>query len=308
MIDRENEGQRGAVAELQIRERVEVDPEDRRRGAIERLSRCHQEELVEGEQRSDHADERDEEDRLVGERERDLADPLPVARAIHHRGFGGLVRNRLDRGDVEKHSEAQHLPHDRDDHRPERAVGVFAEPDDRLGDDAEVDEQTVDQTEIVVEQPVPEQARHAETDHHRHENDGARELLERCIPRHEQRDQVPADHQDGRQVERVLQSETERSPELLVAVSLDVVRDADPPRWLDDRPIVERHPHHLSQRIGGEDEDEQDRRRQIEEPNQAIVRVAYMSGSVRRIERQSWCRAMHEYHGAFCKRAAVPGP
>ena len=147
-----------------------------------------------------------------------------------------------------------HLPDDRDDHRPERAVGVLTEPHDRLGDDAEIHQPLVDQAVMVAEQPVPKEARHAETDDHRHEDDAARDLTRAaCIGRDEERDEVAADHQDRREVERVFQREAERHPELPVIPRLDEIGDADPSRRLDDRPVVERHPDHLDERIGGED-------------------------------------------------------
>ena len=135
---REDQRQRRAVAELQVRERIQIHPEDRRGRPVERLAGGHQEELVEGEQRPDDAEERDEQDRPAVSGNGDPPHALPVAGAVDHRRLVDLLRDRLDRGDEEEHAEADHLPHDRDDHRPERAIGVLAEPHDRLVDDAEV--------------------------------------------------------------------------------------------------------------------------------------------------------------------------
>jgi len=118
---------------------------------FEGLPGGHQEELVEGEQRSDDADQGDEQDRLVGQGHGDQPHALPIGRAVDHRRLVGLAGDRLDRRHEQQHAESQDFPDDRDDDRPQGAVGVLAEPDDRLGDDAEIDQQPVHQAEIVAE-------------------------------------------------------------------------------------------------------------------------------------------------------------
>ena len=80
-------------------------------------------------------------------------------------------------------------------------------------DEAQVDEQLVEQADLFVEQPEPEQARTRETDHHGQENDGAGEPLERRVVRRQQRQRKAEDHQDRRQNERVFDREHERAPE-----------------------------------------------------------------------------------------------
>ena len=47
----------------------------------------------------------------------------------------------------------------------------------------------VEQADLLVEQPEPEQARGAEPDDHRQEDDGAGELRQRPVRRREQRQQ-----------------------------------------------------------------------------------------------------------------------
>ena len=70
--------QRRAVAELQVGERVEIDEEDRGRRLVLRLPGGHDVELVEGEQRADHRDQRHQQDRPQRQRQRDAPDALPV--------------------------------------------------------------------------------------------------------------------------------------------------------------------------------------------------------------------------------------
>ena len=131
--EREDERQRRAVAELQVGEGVEVDEEDRGGGHVARLAGGHDVELVEGEERADGADQGDEEDGAGGQRQGDVAGARPVAGAVDLGGVLHLVGDGVDRGDEEEHAEAEHLPDDRDDDRPERGVGVGAEPEHGLG-------------------------------------------------------------------------------------------------------------------------------------------------------------------------------
>ena len=189
------------------------------------------------------------------------------------------VRDRLDRRDEEEHAEADHFPDDRDDHRPEGALGVLAEPDDRLVDDTEVQEPLVDQPIVVAEQPVPKQARHAEPDDHRHEDNAAGDPARAAYWCDEESDEIAADHQDRRQVERVFEGEAERHPELVVVPGLDVIGGSDPSRRLDDRPVVERHPDHLAERIGGEDRDEQECGREVQNAQHLAASGRIHSGS-----------------------------
>ena len=82
--------------------------------------------------------------------------------------------------DEQHHAEADDLPGDRDHHRPEGEIGG-GEPDDRLADDMQVDEELVEEPDLLVEQPEPQQARTREADHHGQENDRAGKPLERRV-------------------------------------------------------------------------------------------------------------------------------
>ena len=75
----------------------------------------------------------------------------------------------------------------------------------------------------------------------------------------------------------IFESEAERDPELLVVARPDEIGEADPSRRLDERPVVKRHPDHLDERIGGESEHEQKRRREVEKPDEMLLRLEYMS-------------------------------
>jgi hypothetical protein len=262
---REDERQRRAVAELQVRERIQIHPEDRRGRLVERLASGHQEELVECEQRPDDAEERDEQHCTRSERQHDPPHALPVAGPVRHRRLLDVLGDRLDGGDEEEHAEANHFPHDRYDHRPKCAIGVPAEPHDGLVDDAEVHQSLVDEAVMVAEQPVPEEARDAKPDHHRNEYHRARKFPQGRVGRDEERDQVAEDHQDRCDVDGVFEREAERYPELPIVPSLHEIGNADPFRRLDDRPIVKRHPDHLDERVRCEHGDEDHQRRQVQQ-------------------------------------------
>ena len=88
-------------------------------------------------------------------------------------------------------------------------LSIVSDPVIWFGDDAEIDEQSIDQAEIVAEQPVPEEAGNAEPDDDRHEHHRAGEPAQGRVPGDKQRDQIAADHQDGRYVKRVFQGETQ---------------------------------------------------------------------------------------------------
>ena len=53
----------------------------------------------------------------------------------------------------------------------QKARSALDEPDDRLRDDMKVDEQLVEQADLLVEQPEPQQARARQADHDRQEDD-----------------------------------------------------------------------------------------------------------------------------------------
>ena len=175
---------------MQERERVLVDEEDGRRGLVERLAGGHDVELVERQERADHADQRDQQDRPAGQRHGHPSGPLPEGRPVDHRRLVDLARDGLDRGDEQDHAEPEDLPDDRRDDRPGRDIGVHAEELDRLVDEPEVSQRLVDEPERRVEQPDPQEARHAEADDDRHEDDRPRRPTQRRVGRDQQGEQV----------------------------------------------------------------------------------------------------------------------
>ena len=90
----------------------------------------------------------------------------------------------------------------------------------------------------------------------------------------QQRQQVAADDEDRRDERGVLQREAERHPELAVVERPLVVGQPDAPRRRDQRPVVQRHPDHLAQRVDGEGEDEEQCRAQVGEPDQPASRAS----------------------------------
>ena len=77
---------------------------------VERLASGHQEELIEREQRTDDAEQRNQQYGTSGERQCDPSDALPVARTVGHRRLIDVLRDRLDGGDEKKHAKADYLP------------------------------------------------------------------------------------------------------------------------------------------------------------------------------------------------------
>ena len=161
---------------------------------------------------------------------------------------------------------------DRHDDRPRREVGVRAQPQDRLG----------------RSRPRSSRARlmspngRVNSQYHRRLETprpmttgtkmiGPRDPAERGVRGHQQRQQVAADHQDRGDEQRVLERVAERHPELLVGERPGEVVDPDELGRRDQRPVVERDPEHLDERVGGEGQHEEQRRRQVQQPDQLVA-------------------------------------
>ena len=265
---REDDRQGRAVAQFEVDERVLVHPVDRGEGVGLRPAGGHDVELVEGDHRADDADERGQQDRARRQRQDDAAHALPVAGAVDHRGLGDFAVDRLDGGDEQDHAEADHLPGDRNDHRPQAEIGI-GEPGRRCGNDVQVDEKLVDRPDALIEQPVPEQARRTEADHPGQEDDAAGELLQPRVLPGQKGQQEAADHQDRRDEEGVFQREEERRPEGRVAERLRVVGQADESAAAEQRLVGHRCVDQLAERIDGERRHEQQRRYCVEQTDKA---------------------------------------
>src|SRR5262249_17045310 len=150
-------------------------------------------------------------------------------------------------------------PDDRGDHRPQRELRL-GEPGDRPGQDVQVDKELVDQSDLLVEQPEPEQAGGGEADHDGQEEDAAGEPLQGRILRHEEREQEAEAHQDWRDEDRISQGEEEGGPELLVIPSFYIVLEADEVAAAEERDAGQRCVEELAKRIDEERENEKNRR------------------------------------------------
>ena len=137
--------------------------------------------------------------------------------------------------------------------------------------DPEIHEDAVDEAVVAGKQPEPEKARHSEADDHRHEDDAAREPLQERVLSREQGENVAADHENGREYDRVFEREAERHPEAFVAEGLVKVVEAYVFGRLEQRPVGKADPEHLDERVGREHRDEQDCRREIQPSDQGTL-------------------------------------
>ena len=98
-----------------------------------------------------------------------------------------------------------------------RPMFALVEPEHRLVEHADVDQHLVEQPDLLVEQPDPEQARAREADDDRQEDDAAGQPHDRPVDGGEEREQEAEADQDRRDPERVADGEPERLPERAVA-------------------------------------------------------------------------------------------
>ncbi len=274
MISHQDQRQRRAVALFEVDERVLVDPVDRRERRALRAAGGHDVELVEREHRADRADQRRQQQRAQHQRQGDQPHALPVAGAVDQRGLVDVDADRLDRGQQQDHAEADDLPGDGENDRPQRQVGVD-EPDDRVGDDVQVLQQPVEQADLLVEQPVPQQARTAEADHHRQEHRGARQPRRAPGLGREQCQQQAEAHQDRRDVHGVFDGEPQRLPRRGIVERADVVAKADERTAAEQRGVGQRQPRQPAERIQHERSHEQQRGRQVEQACGAAPRLPH---------------------------------
>ena len=161
-----------------------------------------------------------------------------------------------DSGDEQHHAETDDFPGDRDHDRPEGEIGG-GEPDDRLVNQAQVDQEFVQEPNLFVEQPEPQETRTRQADHDGEESDGAGEPLQRRVLDREQRERKSEAHQDRRQHKRVFGGELERAPEARVVPDPPIVGQADEFAAAEQRPVGQRYGDQLAERDRHEHPDEQ---------------------------------------------------
>ena len=212
MMNGKDEGQRRAVAQLQVGERIQVDVEDGGRRHVERLPVRHDVELVESEQRTDDADQGHEQDGPHGQRQGDAADALPVAGAVES-PRPSPRRESPGSPPRKQHAEADHLPGDRMI-IAQAAVWCRRRARASACDHAEFDQQRL-MSPWSGGAATPEQARApSPTTTGMKMTPRAKRLI--GVLSAVRTEQIAADHQDRRDLSRVVQGVEERDPELAV--------------------------------------------------------------------------------------------
>ena len=141
--DRHDHADRGAVAEAEIHERLDVDFGRKHVGERARPGAGREPDIDEIVERPEHRHQPEHQHRRHQEGQRDEAELLPAGGAVELGGLVVFVRHRLQAGQQRQRDQRHGVPdHDGDDRRPHRAQ--IGEERDRLVDDAEPHQRCVD--------------------------------------------------------------------------------------------------------------------------------------------------------------------
>src|SRR5262249_21961996 len=197
----------------------------------------HQPWRVEFREHPDRAQQHDDEQHALELRQRDVNEALPGIAAIDLGRVVQFLRNGLQPRQHADHDEGKELPYADDDQRHHDPV--LAHEADRLVDKACCLDQVVDETELAVEQPFPDDhgddgRHHIWKDHDRTQDVAAwKELVEQ-----QSRSNTQYDLQHDRR-KRIDRAAPYRRPEFRIAQKKNIVVESDESLLWEERVLVE---------------------------------------------------------------------
>ena len=199
MMHEEHHDHRRGVADVVEGERLQVEIEvDRlRRGAGAALA--DHVDRVEGLQRVDGADDRGDDEERRDQRQRDVAEELPLASAVEPRRLVGLGRQRREPAEHDQHHQRRPVP-DLDQHEARDHQRRRIDPERRR--QADQRQEVVEHALLRVEHHRPDQRHRDRRRHHRHDEDAAQHAAERELAVEDQRGDRAEDERDDDREQR----------------------------------------------------------------------------------------------------------
>ena len=193
----QRERERAGVAHLVELECRLVDVVDHRGRPVDRPAAGHHEDLREHLERADDADDQEEQRGRAQHRQRDVARNRGQAPAPSiSRRLVQLLGDRLQPGEVDDHREPDAGPHGHQHHGRHRQV-LVGQPQQRLVDQLGLEQVEVEQPEVAVVEPLPDDRDDDERRDERQEVERPqqRPAAQRLVE--QQRDASPNEHASG---------------------------------------------------------------------------------------------------------------